>query len=189
MLHTVRAAFVVAGCLASFLLGVVVVEHFPAKTVLAQQPTTFTGRGFYLTTDRTYSGATAGQACAAGHHMASLWEIHDVSALSYEANLGFTYPGNDFQIGGPPSISNNVDGYGWIRGGGSSNPTTNCNGWTSNSNAVKGMVLGLANPLVWNTTSPSLPGNYIAPWAAYPAYSSNAGLGCASTMRVWCVRN
>ena len=35
--------------------------------------------------------------------MASLWEIYDVSTLTYENSLGFTYAGNDFQRGGAPS--------------------------------------------------------------------------------------
>lgn len=44
-------------------------------------------RGFYLTTT-THTGDQALAACAAGFHMASLWEILDPSNLRYEPTPG-----------------------------------------------------------------------------------------------------
>jgi len=47
------------------------------------------GRKFYLTRG-VFSGADALKACAKGYHMASLWEIFDVSTLRYNDKLGAT---------------------------------------------------------------------------------------------------
>jgi hypothetical protein len=46
-------------------------------------------RQFYLT-PVFYSPAVALSACAAGYHMASLWEVLEPSALSYNTSLGAT---------------------------------------------------------------------------------------------------
>jgi hypothetical protein len=83
-------------------------------------------RGYYLTTT-LHNGAQATTACAAGFHMASLWEMFDTSNLKYETGLGFTRPDSGF---GPPLS------LGWVRTGGNASFSTtpgfaNCNAWTS----------------------------------------------------------
>ena len=64
-------------------------------------------RAFYLTTT-THTGAQATTACAAGFHMASLWEIFDPSNLRYDATVGATA---DDSGAGPPFLG------GWVRTG------------------------------------------------------------------------
>jgi hypothetical protein len=86
-------------------------------------------RQYYLTTS-THNGAGARTACAAGYHMASLWEILDTSNLKYNATLGVA---GDDSGQGPPTV-----GGGWVRTGyyssGSTTPGEgNCNAWSSSS--------------------------------------------------------
>ncbi len=50
-------------------------------------------RKFYLTRENTFDGSEAPSACAAGYHMASLWEIFDPSNLVYDTALG--HPSGD----------------------------------------------------------------------------------------------
>ena len=77
------------------------------QTLIA--PVAFAGpREFYLT-KTSFDGAHALTACASGFHMASLWEIFNVSVLEYDTSLGFTSADSGF---GPPTVQN-----GWIRTG------------------------------------------------------------------------
>jgi hypothetical protein len=69
----------------------------------------FGPRKFYLTQTR-HVGNEVLAVCAAGYHMASLWEIFDPSNLRYDTQLGFTLEDSGF---GPPSFEG-----GWIRTGG-----------------------------------------------------------------------
>jgi len=65
-------------------------------------------RHFYLT-QNSVDGAGAPSACAAGFHMASLWEILDPSHLQYDTTLGRTAADSGL---GPPSHE-----FGWVRTG------------------------------------------------------------------------
>ena len=69
-------------------------------------------RKFYRT-QTTFDGAHALTACVLGFHMASLWEIFNVSVLEYDTSLGATM---DDSGSGPPA-----DVLGWIRTGFNSN--------------------------------------------------------------------
>lgn len=66
-------------------------------------------RRFYVTQD-AFRGEHALNACTAGFHMASLWEIFDVTTLKYDTQLGRTLPDSGE---GPPAGQR-----GWIRTGG-----------------------------------------------------------------------
>lgn len=126
------------------------------------------GRRYYLTAGVGYDGAEALTACADGYHLASIWEIWDVSNLIYNTSLGFTYPGGD---GGPPT---NMSG--WVRTGGvssgSSTPGTgNCSVWTSTSGY--GSAVYLYND--WTA------GTDTGPWTVDTD-------SCNTPSRVWCVR-
>src|SRR5262245_25332331 len=68
-------------------------------------------RKFYLTQDNTFDALEAPNACAAGYHMASLWEIFDPSSLVYDTALGHLSGDGS----GPPEFH-----IGWIRTGGGS---------------------------------------------------------------------
>jgi hypothetical protein len=128
-------------------------------------------RRFYLT-QGDFNGASATTACAAGFHMASLFEIWDVSQLHYDTTLGQT---TDDSGGGPPSQTS-----GWIRTGSSSSVVIaegqgNCSAWASpslNDAGTRGyLTSGWDNP---NTNWP------ISPWDSLFA-------ACSTPQPVWCV--
>ncbi len=137
-------------------------------------------RHFYLT-NRTFYANTALNACAAGYHMASLWEILNVASLTYD-NLG-----ND-NLGTPITATRDDSGYGppsnwngWVRTGYISDTTntpaagkSNCQAWTSNSGSFSGTNVMLTND--WA----SAPGK-ISAWNA-------STFTCNIVGSVWCVK-
>src|SRR5262249_33556851 len=103
------------------------------------------GRGLrrYYLTKTAVPGNQALTTCAAGFHMASRFEILDVSVLDYDPHLGFT---TDDSGAGPPSAAakyGSTAPSGWMRTGGGSQFTdatrapgsafTNCATWASDS--------------------------------------------------------
>jgi len=168
-----------------FLLGAIAVDLLRVRQVSAAGNW---GRGFYLTTGNKFTGATASTACSNGYHMASLWEIHNVSALTYNAGLGLTYPNRDSSLGGPPALIS--DATGWVRSGSSSNTQNNCQGWTSNSASYHGMSIGLPDAGYWYRPGGPFPANWMAPWVvAQPGSNNSTYLQCNATYRVWCVQD
>ena len=130
------------------------------------------GRRFYLT-KHSVDGSGALQACVPGFHMASLWEIYDVSNVRYDRVLGFTLTDSGF---GPPAGA-----FGWVRTGTHPDVSTtgiaNCNVWTSNNPGFEGTLIEL--PIDWENIDL---GNPIGSW--------HAGTGdCAAEAQVWCVQN
>ena len=124
-------------------------------------------RQFYLTRTE-HDGAHALSACAAGYHMASLYEIFDPSNLRYNTELGQTDSDSGF---GPPDLF-----FGWIRGSVLPPSHTNCSRWTDASSTLRGSAASLhgyfdSNPLT-----------QISPW--FPV-----SFECNSERRVWCVQN
>jgi hypothetical protein len=124
-------------------------------------------RKFYLT-KTFHNGAEALSACAAGYHMASLWEIHEPSNLRYDTELGLTREDSGF---GPPGGS-----AGWIPTGfdassGAVFPGTgNCKTWTSASTPDFGTVVAL--PIEWGVPPNGEPLRVVDPWRAPFASSS-----------------
>ncbi len=160
--------------LAAISLAAVAIVTFTAllgaRQSRVQSP--FGARSYYLT--RTaHDGNEALTACAAGFHMASLWEIFDPTQLRYDRTLGLT---RDDSGWGPPS------GYGWIRTGGGTVPdssqfaTPNCNAWTSDGGFHEGTAASLTSALHLNLTSA------VAPWNATVAV-------CHESAHVWCVQD
>ena len=136
-------------------------------------------RRFYLTKDGV-RGSQALNACAVGFHMASLWEIFDITALKYDTTLGLTKPDSGE---GPPSGQ-----YGWIRTGGRASSVEghpfNCKAWSDDTGG--GMVVAL--PDSWFPTTATVPPDRqfieapIVPWTM--------GTGVCSTFpNVWCVQD
>ena len=131
----------------------------------------FGPRKFYLT-QTTHDGGQALTACAEGYHMASLWEIHDPSNLSYDRTLGLTRADSGFG----PTFSD-----GWIRTGFTPSGTLqaglgNCQTWTSANGSDAGTTVAL--PADWNSTNVTP----ISPW--------NAGaFHCNQPLNVWCVQD
>lgn len=130
-----------------------------------------TRRSFYLTSSANYNGSQALSACAAGYHMASLWEIFDTSNLKYDTSLGSTKPDSG---SGPPSGAS-----GWIRTGnfeGSGNfpGLANCSAWTSTVGSGTTVEL----PDRWDPTFLS----QVTPWQPQLVF-------CYEGQRVWCMQD
>jgi hypothetical protein len=158
------------------LFGLLILSAAPAPPVSHGQGPPQRPRQFYLT--RTlHTGGQALSACAAGYHMASLWEIHDPSNLRYDTDLGLTRADSGF---GPPT---GIGGFGWIRTGyfaesaGHSVGTVNCNAWRSADSLADGTAITL--PTFWDSTSVSV---VTGPWFAAPS-------PCNSQLSVWCVED
>jgi hypothetical protein len=132
-------------------------------------------RKFYLTKSDTFNGAHALNACAKGYHMASLFEILDVSNLVYDTTLGHTTADSGF---GPPAISSlSTSEQGWVRTGGQMQTANflglaNCSAWDSDFSQDYGTVsyMGLPGALVSAT------------WAIDTAQ-------CNLERRVWCIQD
>ena len=169
--------FLLTGFLLSLLLSSSVIPPAPVSEPQVNLVTPYlpgsSGRHFYLT-NANYLPNAALTACGVGYHMASLWEILDVSNLTYDYAHPAAYTQADSGYG-PPS-----NWYGWVRtGGSSSNSSTagsgNCLNWSSNSGSDYGVAVRLSN--TWETA----PGD-ISTWDA-------TSFNCTFISPVWCVGN
>jgi hypothetical protein len=115
---------------------------------------------FYYLTEGVYQGDEVLEACADGYHLASVWELLDVSDLTYNRHLGISTPDSGY---GPPA------GYhpGWLRRG---DLADNCEGWSS----IEPETMGLVG---WLDYSDLETGNG---WVRQP-------IDCGDTAHVWCV--
>jgi len=142
----------------------------PVVTASERAVTQSTGmRQFYLS-DYGYDGDVAMGVCAAGYHMASLWEIADPTNLKYNISLG---EGSADSGQGPPSQL-----VGWVRTGFSSDSSTtpgqsNCEVWDDLNGS--GTVVNLHD--YWTNG-----GQDIDVWNAGTA-------GCELSRAVWCVED
>ena len=141
-------------------------------STLTVSPTSYR-RIFYLT-NLNYPTNQTLTACGAGYHMASLWEIINVTNLVYEYDNPAAHTRADSGYG-PPS-----GWYGWVRtgydsSGSSTTGSGNCLNWTSIDVANYGVSVRLSNS--WETA----PGD-IFTWDA-------TSFTCNFTGPVWCVRD
>lgn len=128
-------------------------------------------RGFYLT-NTSYTGSQALTACAKGYHMASMWELMDISTLLYHYAHPYAKTKDDSGYG-PPSLW-----YGWVRTGWDSSGSStagmgNCLNWTSISASDSGTIVRLSNN--WATPLGSVGPWDVSTWA------------CTGLSPVWCV--
>jgi hypothetical protein len=143
----------------------------PVRSTLAAWTPDETGWHFYLT-NTDYAANRVLTACTAGYHMASLWEMLDVSDLIYDYSHPAAYKKADSGYG-PPSGWNGWVRTGWDSAGDNVAGTGNCNNWSSTGGTVHGTAVQLSP--TWETA----PGD-ISTW--------NAGsFGCSLTGPVWCV--
>lgn len=131
------------------------------------------GRRF-LVTLANVTGSQALDACPAGFHMASLYELHDVTALAYAADQPDVKIQAD-QGNGPP-----VGWWGWARTGNAASTTNtaglaNCGTWTSTQAGEYGTIVRLAASWTVGATA-------ISPWQAQT-------WSCAGLAPVWCVED
>jgi hypothetical protein len=128
-------------------------------------------RQYYLTSSYAYNGSQATSACAAGYHMASLWEILDPSNLRYNTSLGDSRADSGM---GPPTVS-----FGWVRTGHNNDTGTapgqaNCNTWSSASGVHNGTTVRLATD--WSAADQQ------------DMFVWDVGVrACSDTAPVWCV--
>ena len=123
-------------------------------------------------TDANYFTDQALTACASGYHMASLWEILDVSNLTYDYDHPAAHTKTDSGFG-PPSFW-----HGWVRTGQSSSGSSttgsgNCLNWSTRSGSSNGVSVRLSR--TWETA----PGD-IFTWDANT-------FACSIPGPVWCV--
>ena len=125
-------------------------------------------RWFYLTTT-THNGANALTACEAGFHMASIFEIFDVSNLRYDAGRGRTKDDSGL---GPPMTSG-----GWVRTG---------------EAAYTADWVGVSNCDVWTSPNPSHYGTHVhlsSDWPVAQRIWAATTFTCGAAMPVWCVQD
>jgi len=175
-------ALVVSGALLSVVLlgaGTLALSGdgilFPDGTL--QRTASLTRKSYYLSAFTAF-GNTAIQGCINGYHMASLWELVDLSALDY-LNFPFLALTKADSAGGPPSGI-----AGWVRTGYDNDGTSqggraNCFTWSSNSSSDFGSVAGLQS--LWDDLSFSNPPTLIGDgWRGF-------GQRCDVSTAVWCV--
>jgi hypothetical protein len=148
--------------------------QFPDGTIQTTAARADTRKAFYIT-ESLHLGSTALSACEEGYHMASLWEILDVSNLRYAIEVSDAKTQEDAGHG-PPS----GDG-GWVRTGWFSSPgqtlgQSNCELWTSTLNTRFGMVVKLQE--TWDGSNPPEV-EWLGPW-------NPAEQNCSAPTRVWC---
>ena len=137
-------------------------------------PPRFGPRAFYLT-NTEHNGSQVLTACADGYHMSSVWEILDLSNLSYNTTLGFTQPDSG---SGPPANTPGWIRTGFLSDGTDGNPgSANCQSWMNGGNFGTSVFL----PSAWANTT-SYPVTNISPWV--PNTRS-----CSNPLRVWCVQD
>jgi hypothetical protein len=150
------------------------VEQVPVVQPVAVAAASGAGsRRFYLSTLTRYGNAAL-TSCQSGYHMASLWEILDVSNLTYASDVPTSVLRDDMGSG-PPAGS-----VGWVRTGysssGSSTPGTgNCNNWTSSSGSNYGTAVRLTN--TWES-----PPDPVGLW-------SFESFACNINVQVWCIED
>jgi septal ring-binding cell division protein DamX len=125
----------------------------------------------FLITTANVSGAAADTSCPAGFHMASLYELHDPTNLTY-ANIAGAKTRSD-QGGGPVA-----DWWGWVRTGhdasiANSAGQANCSNWTSSTAGEYGSLAQLSD--TWTAAALT-----ISPWQAQT-------WSCGGIAPVWCV--
>lgn len=143
----------------------------PALPLETQNGVSLGQRSFYVTLSNV-NGDQALNSCAEGYHMASLYELHDPTALTYA--LGEPTAKTLADQGTGP-----VAGWwGWVRTGGVASTTNaagqaNCDLWTS-------AVAGEYGTLVRLSQDWTAPATAISPWQAQT-------WSCSGLAPVWCI--
>jgi len=149
---------------------------FPDGSVQTTAASADPRRVFYLT-DSFHQGNAALMACAAGFHMASMWEILDVSNLRYATDAEGN--GDVFHLVGA-AVGPPIEEFGWVRTGGASFNLdvvglSNCSWWTSNLDTDYGSGVELDRQ--WDDV-----GTLLGPWDALSTT-------CQQDLHVWCIED
>ncbi len=131
------------------------------------------GRRF-LVTNVNANGDEPLAACPAGFHMASLYELHDVTTLIYASDhVSAT-------VRGDQGAGSAAGWWGWVRTGGQSSGSNtagvaNCMVWTSGAEGTYGTLVQL--DLAWTGA-----GSAISPWRSQT-------WACNGPAPVWCIED
>ena len=176
------SALVVDGAIESTSAGF----RFPDGSLQASAAVAPEPRRFYLSSAQVQGDAPL-FVCAAGFHMASLWELVEVSLLEYRADHPDAAAPTADMGDGPPSGTR-----GWVRTGGAASVVSqagvgNCDGWQSQGVAgFDGGALGGggidSGSLAQLNDSWGQAATAISPWLG----STD---GCASMHPVWCIED
>ena len=140
-------------------------------------------RRYYMTTT-THNGAQALSACAAGFHMASMWELTESSNLAYDYVRGATEDDSGF---GPPA-DGLLSTYGpaWARNGAEASGSIvpgpggkNCIAWTTSGAGQYGSAVALVPQ--WGDFGGEV-FNRVAPWLGHER-------SCDMSLWVWCMED
>ena len=162
------------GCVPAESIAAVPAEARPAAATASGGA----ARSVYVT-GADFATTAATTACASGYHMASLWEILDISNLRYAyAHPGAERPADhprEDRGSGPPSAW-----YGWVRTGYNSSGVNsagvgNCLAWTSVVSTAYGSAV-------------RLPSNWLADSADIHVWEA-ATFQCNMVGPVWCVED
>ena len=141
-----------------------------------QSPAAWVARSFYLS-KAGVPGGSAASACSVGFHMASIYEVLNVSALRYNTALGLE-TGDSGQ--GPPGLS-----LGWAKTGLVGDALHTCNGWTS---SAPGLYQGFAIRLNALAGIPA-PAFGLQPWEFLGFGDKYNSASCDTRHSVWCVQD
>jgi len=130
-------------------------------------------RSFYLT-DNNYPADEALSVCTDGYHMASLWELLDVSGLAYAYDHPDAHTKSDSGQG-PPSHWYGRVRTGWSSSGADAAGIGNCRSWTSTESGDRGAIARLTYD--WTAA-----GTAVGPW-------ETDAFTCGSVAPVWCVQD
>ena len=176
-IHLTRGVVMALGCvlLVATVLGYLVWSERDVAASGAQRSISIQSSvpAKYYVTSSTLVASQAMTACATGYHMASFWEIIDVSNLEYNGTLGYTRSDSG---SGPPTGA-----YGWVRTGSDSDTSAmsgrgNCSAWTSGLDVDSGTRVQL--PVDWTGAA-----DLTAPWEAATVACSNPNT------HVWCMED
>lgn len=131
------------------------------------------GRSFYVTAS-DYRANEVLTACAEGYHMASLWEVLEVS------NLTYAYDHPDAMTRGDSGVGPVSNWWAWIRTGGQATTINtagraNCSAWTIAKDNNYGTLARLNDTWTGQATA-------ISPWQAQTWV-------CNGIAPVWCVED
>jgi hypothetical protein len=148
----------------------------PDSLEVVQNHASWNGRSFYLS-KTSVPGGMAATSCSPGFHMASIYELLNVSTLRYEITLGLRSVDSGE---GPPGLS-----FGWARTGSGADPLRTCDHWTSSApSPYQGFVIRLNDLTTGSGVAPSL-----QPWEFLGFGEQYSSANCSTPHNVWCVQN
>ena len=131
---------------------------------------------YYLTPEKHLGGEVLDN-CAAGYHVASVWEMTGYNMMTYNREIGFPYIGDtgqfvfDIEYGPPTGL------HGWVRSNFIADEYNSCSKWTDSTNAADGVTI-----VFWISDT-------IGPTEVVEPVVKLEQKLCDYPTRIWCVSN